>query len=587
MNASTRLFDVIPRRLHFVVLSLVGLMVASLVYQQRIFYRFLEDQVLQSSQQAVLATLGHLEADLVYASESARRYAGLMSFTSADLAMETGSLAALVEENDDGVKRSRRTSFNGRSEAGIWIPAAVTLDDRTSRHFLRARRITNLFGPITYSRRMADAWVLPLTNGEVVFYPEAPNFIFNAGADTDYRNTPWVELADPRTNPRGDPRWTRADFDPVAGAWMVSVVAPYFEDGKWAGTVGHDILLSELFSALVVESQIGRRGLVPLYVVHKDGELLLKDVAMPGRGERLPAEYADLMKRASPTDLMVETLGDDTYLLAPVSALEATVIYKLSGALMRDGLFARLLPLHGISAALLVLLGVLGYGVMLADRRHRQAQSEALEGRNRELAAMVATRTSELEAANAQLESLMLQDHLTGLGNRRAFDQALERSWALAQRSRQPFSVVMLDVDHFKAYNDALGHPQGDVCLRAVGRVIKDSARRPDDAVARYGGEEFALILPQTELGGALQVAELLRLMVMAQQLTHPTNPSGVVTVSLGVASLDFDRDQAPADLIGRADAALYRAKQAGRNRAETDRPPRPAAPASDEHVAH
>lgn len=579
MRASTRFLDLVPRRLHFVVVSLVLLMVASLVYQQRVFYRFLEAQLLLSSRQAVLATLGHLEADLVFAAESARRFAGLMTFNRADLAHETGSLAALVEENDDGVRRSRRASFDARKEAGIWIPASVRLDADTERHFLRAWRLTNLFGPVTFSRRLADVWVLPLSNGEVIFYPDAPDFIYNSGRDTDYRNTEWVKLADPAVNPRGEPRWTRASFDPVANAWMVSVVAPYYEDGKWAGTVGHDILLSELFSALVVESQIGRQGMLPLYVVRKDGELLLKDVAMPGQGERLPTEYTALLKRAQPTELVVATMGDDTYLLAPVAALDATVIYRISGALTREQLVAKLAPLHAIAGALLVLLGVLGYGVMRADWRHRQAQRETLEGRNRELAAMVAARTSELEAANAQLELLMLQDHLTGLGNRRAFDQTLERTWAMAQRSRQPFSVVMLDVDHFKAYNDALGHPQGDSCLRAVGRVIKESVRRPDDTAARYGGEEFALILPQTELGGALQVAELLRLMVMAQQLPHPANPAEVVTVSLGVASLQFEFDRAPADLLGRADAALYRAKQGGRNRTEIDRARQPPAP--------
>ena len=573
LKANISLGERLPRRLQLVVLLLAALMVASLVYQQKVFTRFLEAQQLQTSSQAVLATLGHLEADLVFAQESARRFAGLMSFSSRDLALEPGSLDALIEVNEDGVRRSRRGSFDARKEAGIWIPAAVTLDERTRQHFLRAWRLTNLFGQVSYSQRLVDAWVLPLTNGEVIFYPNAPNFVFNAGRDTDYRNTAWVKLADPAENPQGEPRWTEASFDPVAGAWMVSVVAPYFEDGVWAGTVGHDLLLSELFSALVVEAQVGSHGLLPLYVVRKDGELLLKDVAMPGQGERLPARYAPLLARASPQGLVAETQGDETYLLAPIPALDATVIYKISGALNRAALGAMLGPLQWISGGLMLLLGLLGYGVLAQDRQHRQEQRAALEGRNRELLDMVAVRTSELAAANQQLEALMLQDHLTGLGNRRAFDQTLERVWSTAQRSRQPFSVVMLDVDHFKKYNDAQGHPEGDACLRTVGGVIKESARRPEDAALRYGGEEFALILPDTDHNGALQVAELLRLMVMAQQIPHPGNEAGVVTVSLGVASMNFEIDKAPADLLARADAALYRAKQGGRNRAEVDRP--------------
>ena len=573
LKANIRFSELVPRRLHLVVLLLAALMVASLVYQQKIFTRFLEEQQLHASSQAVLATLGHLEADLLFAQESARRLAGLMSFSGSDLALEPGSLEALIEENDDGVRRSRRGSFDARKEAGIWIPASVNLDERTRKHFLRAWRLTNLFGQASFSERLVDAWVLPLTNGEVIFYPDAPNFVFNAGRDTDYRTTDWVKLADPAQNPQGDARWTKAAFDPVAGAWMVSVVVPYFEDGVWAGTVGHDLLLSELFSALVVKSQVGSRGLLPLYVVTKGGDLLLKDVAMPGQGEKIPAEYAPILARASPRGLVAETLGDDTYLMAPIPALDATVIYRLSGALNRAALGSMLGPLQWISGVLMLLLGMLGYGVLAEDRQRRQQQRAALEGRNRELAEMVAVRTSELAAANQQLEAMMLQDHLTGLGNRRAFDQTLERVWATAQRSRQCFSVVMLDVDHFKGYNDALGHPAGDACLRTIGRVIKESARRPEDVALRYGGEEFALILPDTDLNGALQVAELLRLMVMAQQLPHPRNAAGIVTISLGVASLNFEQDKAPADLLARADAALYRAKQGGRNRSEADRP--------------
>ena len=266
MKAASRLFDYAPRRLHLVVVGLAALTVASLVYQQRIVSRFLEERLLQTSSQAVLATLGHLEADLVFAEES-------------------------------------------------------------------ARRLTTLFGQVSYSKRLVDAWALPLTNGEVIFYPDAPSFIFNAGRDTDYRPTTWVQLASPATNPLGEPRWTKASFDPVANAWMVSVVAPYFEDGVWAGTVGHDMLLSELFTALVVESQIGSHGLLPLYVVRSNGELLLKDVAMPGQGEQIPARYASLLDKADRSGLVVKTMGEDFYLLAPIRALDATVIYRISGAM--------------------------------------------------------------------------------------------------------------------------------------------------------------------------------------------------------------------------------------------------------------
>jgi diguanylate cyclase (GGDEF)-like protein len=127
----------------------------------------------------------------------------------------------------------------------------------------------------------------------------------------------------------------------------------------------------------------------------------------------------------------------------------------------------------------------------------------------------------------------------------------------------------MLDVDYFKKFNDALGHPEGDVCLRAIARVIKELVHRPDDLACRYGGEEFALILPATEASGALRVAELLRLQVMAQQIKHPHHPLGIVTVSLGVAELGVGLNLSVETLLAQADAALYRAKEQGRNRTE------------------
>ena len=173
----------------------------------------------------------------------------------------------------------------------------------------------------------------------------------------------------------------------------------------------------------------------------------------------------------------------------------------------------------------------------------------------------------ELTKANERLAQLANYDGLTGLANRRAFDETLERNFAESCRSGQPLSLVMIDVDHFKQYNDLHGHPQGDRCLQQVAQAIKSAARRPLDFVARYGGEEMVMVLPNTDAAGALVVAEMARFTVEALQIPHSTNPPRDVSVSVGVASHTFNNvGQNMQALMQRADQALYQAKAAGRN---------------------
>ncbi|HWM42348.1 MAG TPA: diguanylate cyclase [Burkholderiales bacterium] len=176
--------------------------------------------------------------------------------------------------------------------------------------------------------------------------------------------------------------------------------------------------------------------------------------------------------------------------------------------------------------------------------------------------------SSELTAANQRLEALSHQDGLTGIANRRAFDFLLERQFVEAARRRNAFSVVLCDVDHFKAYNDHYGHVAGDECLRQVARALARSCKRTIDVAARYGGEEFALLLPDTPSAGAQLVAEAARREVAALDLSHARSPtSHRVTFSAGIATYDLERDKASSELTTRADEALYRAKDLGRDR--------------------
>ncbi|MEW7847413.1 GGDEF domain-containing protein [Massilia aurea] len=167
--------------------------------------------------------------------------------------------------------------------------------------------------------------------------------------------------------------------------------------------------------------------------------------------------------------------------------------------------------------------------------------------------------------AQAALEQLATRDGLTGLANRRCFDDTLHAEWARALRQVQPLSLLMVDVDNFKAYNDAHGHLGGDECLKRVARAVA-SEMRANDLVARYGGEEFAVILPNQSLKGAAIVAERIRCRV--EQLQLPCRfTAGHVTVSIGAATAIAGPDNHANQLVAIADAALYRAKHLGRNR--------------------
>ena len=172
-----------------------------------------------------------------------------------------------------------------------------------------------------------------------------------------------------------------------------------------------------------------------------------------------------------------------------------------------------------------------------------------------------------LQKSNAELLVLSGQDALTGLANRRRFDHALAQESARLARAGIPLALLMIDVDHFKTYNDRYGHPAGDECLLQVARLLQRHAKRPGDLVARYGGEEFAILLANTDHVGAHVLAEEVRAAMVALALPHQGNPAGTVTVSIGLhAVTSADGQPAPARLVELADQALYAAKASGRN---------------------
>lgn len=160
------------------------------------------------------------------------------------------------------------------------------------------------------------------------------------------------------------------------------------------------------------------------------------------------------------------------------------------------------------------------------------------------------------------------------IANRRAFDQGIDREWRRAARNQRSLALLMVDVDRFKQYNDQYGHAEGDECLKRVATALEVAVVRPGDLVARYGGEEMAVLLPETDLDGAVCVAERIHRSLADEAIPFPDSPDGrFLTVSIGAAAILPRRDLPPTTLVEEADAALYAAKQAGRNQTASSRP--------------
>jgi two-component system, sensor histidine kinase LadS len=207
---------------------------------------------------------------------------------------------------------------------------------------------------------------------------------------------------------------------------------------------------------------------------------------------------------------------------------------------------------------------------LAAQQQLLEAQNQlvhSLQASERTLALRVEERTQQLQALNEKLEALSMVDSLTGIANRRQFDEVLQHEWLRALRTQQPLALVMLDVDWFKRYNDHYGHPAGDQCLREVAAAIA-ALGRSSDVVARYGGEEFVMVAPASDVDQALALAQRACAAVQALALPHADSDHGVITLSCGVAAVVPQPGQDSAQLLRAADAALYRAKNQGRNQA-------------------
>jgi diguanylate cyclase (GGDEF)-like protein len=209
--------------------------------------------------------------------------------------------------------------------------------------------------------------------------------------------------------------------------------------------------------------------------------------------------------------------------------------------------------------------------VAFQDITQRKETERILRNYNHTLEKEVLIRTAKLQQANEKLSRLANLDGLTQVANRRRFDDYLKLEWQRHLRQQQPLSLILLDIDYFKLYNDSYGHPQGDDCLIRVAQTISEVVQRPTDLFARYGGEEFAIILPETPSQGALIVAQSVKNAIAQIKIPHrESSVNQYVTLSIGVCTVIPFSQLIPEDLIAQADEALYRAKKEGRNRVLT-----------------
>jgi len=241
--------------------------------------------------------------------------------------------------------------------------------------------------------------------------------------------------------------------------------------------------------------------------------------------------------------------GRETPVVIVLAAAERAYLGEAYGAGACDYIMKPLDPLEVVARIQSVLRAK-------EELDRRTAREKQLEARNREL-----------QTVNQELLQLSLVDSVTGIANRRHFDEMMDRAWRSAARHQFEIGLIIMDIDFFKGYNDYLGHPAGDDCLRRVANELAAGLLRPDDFLGRYGGEEFAVILPRTDLAGATVVAERLRSNIESLGLVHPTSSAArYVTISQGLACTVPEPASSPSSLIASADEALYEAKRCGRN---------------------
>ncbi|WP_460125948.1 sensor domain-containing diguanylate cyclase [Pseudomonas sp. S2_C03] len=340
--------------------------------------------------------------------------------------------------------------------------------------------------------------------------------------------------------------------------WVITVSRRFNDgQGQFAGVVAVTLGI-ENFLRLFGKIDVGQDGAIGLS--YTDGTMLV----------RYPFREQDMGRNFSKSPIYAKYLVDQSVgtasFTSSLDGVERLYAFRKSDVLplvttvalgKQESLAAwRMEALLSavVVTGLLGLTGLIGWFLILDIRRRTQVEAQLL------------TTQQQLLSSNGQLELLAMKDALTGLANRRCFDESLAREARRAQREGTSLALLMLDIDYFKRFNDAYGHVAGDACLQTVGRILEECVRRPSDLVARYGGEEIAVIMPNTSTEGAVVVAHSILQRLQFENIAHDASPFGRVTVSIGIVTATGAQLEPLQGVIEVADAALYAAKAQGRN---------------------
>ncbi|MEG0883978.1 MAG: sensor domain-containing diguanylate cyclase [Janthinobacterium sp.] len=343
------------------------------------------------------------------------------------------------------------------------------------------------------------------------------------------------------------------------GQWIVTVSRRInMPDGSFGGVALATIDMN-YFRLFYERFSIGEKGAI--FIANGQGILLLRrpfDENWLGRDLSQFPLFHDYLPKGPVGTAVIKSRVDGVTRINSYRRVEEYPLV-VSAALSQDEVLAAwrvdAVMQNAVGGVLVLLIAFIGYRVV------RQ-----IDLRVKSEAGLVAAR-NELEMINETLARLANQDGLTGLANRRHFDQSLLAEFSRAQREDSSLGLVLIDVDFFKQYNDIYGHVAGDECLRKIGKMVGYCMRRPGDLAARYGGEEMVVLLPGTDMPGALAVAEGVRQAVQSLGIEHSGNPLGVVTASVGVAAfMPTHLENRAVELVELADKALYKAKASGRN---------------------
>lgn len=507
----------------------------------------LTDRLIDSQKLRIQEKVDRFDSTLRGAEISVQRYASLLSQDRLSSVPPAERFETTFQQDRDGSWRVPRARFKSSEDANAWIPPSVPLTDANKRFFLKALDVTRSFGQGALRAPLENSWMLPLINGMTAYWPAKPDYLYDATSDLSYLQTPWVTLTDPKTNPGHRPRWVGPEFDPAAKDWSISVVAPFFINGVWAGSVGHDMVASRLLSNLFDSRNPSGQSLSrPLFAATLNGDLLAKPGSVPKAGEKVHERYRTMLKTPQQGgELRLIRDGADYLLVAAIPTLSAKVFYQVDGGWLRSTVGKEMVGLQ-LGQGLFVLLAV---GAVMAfavkDAQARQQQQTYLEERNRDLS------------------ELARRDQLTMLPNRLGLIDKANLALQRSRRSGSDLLVVFVDLDRFKNVNDSLGHDSGDALLQAVAERLLTQVRNTD-TVARLGGDEFVLIIEDLDdQFDAGHFAEKLH-----QAFSEPLLLNGQplpVTPSIGVSIFPEDGGDIET-LMRKADLAMYAVKSQGRN---------------------